>query len=488
MKGKKNSIGLNVLHMFYSTALSSVLNAIALIVLANYLNSKDYGILSVALAFAMIMSYFTDSGLSEIVLREGSRKNSNIEVILSSYIKLRTILLVVTFGIGFIIIHLTTQSSELINMAYYLIIPMVLGVAMQSIGTTYFKLSEKMQYSGYIKMCSSSCLIIIILIGILLNLNSLLIAFMYGFAYFLAGLFSVFLILKEIKVSLSSPFHKELFSQFWSFLLSGLLFVTLPQIGPLVLEKTLTLSEVGFFAVAYRIPQALTQLPLVIAAAFIPVLFRQFNSNQMIKHRDLNILQIKVMGIIGMGMAIPFYYMSDTIIGIILGEDWVMAATLLKVLSLMLVFQSMSIALADGLTSMGKQNNRTVVQAMALLCGIILYFYLSNRIGIIGASYSGVLIEVIALGGFWLLNPHKWEIAKRALLPYMLYFGSSIFLLNYLLNRYPLISVVIHFILLMLLLLIDKELNRNLQEKLKRVEQVYKKKHVRTSKEVGGGL
>ncbi|MFP3488788.1 sugar translocase, partial [Staphylococcus sp. SIMBA_130] len=111
--------------------------------------------------------------------------------------------------------------------------------------------------------------------------------------------------MKEIKVSLSSPFHKELFSQFWSFLLSGLLFVTLPQIGPLVLEKTLTLSEVGFFAVAYRIPQALTQLPLVIAAAFIPVLFRQFNSNQVIKHRDLNILQIKVMGIIGMGMAIP---------------------------------------------------------------------------------------------------------------------------------------------------------------------------------------
>ncbi|MFP3471394.1 hypothetical protein R0J90_15245, partial [Micrococcus sp. SIMBA_144] len=93
------------------------------------------------------------------------------------------------------------------------------------------------------------------------------------------------------------------------------------------------------------------QLPLVIAAAFIPVLFRQFNSNQVIKHRDLTILQIKVMGIIGMGMAIPFYYMSDTIIGIILGENWVMAATLLKVLSLMLVFQSMSIALADGLTS-----------------------------------------------------------------------------------------------------------------------------------------
>ncbi|MFP3361157.1 hypothetical protein R0K17_28005, partial [Planococcus sp. SIMBA_143] len=83
---------------------------------------------------------------------------------------------------------------------------------------------------------------------------------------------------------------------------------------------------------------------------------------------------------------------------------------------------------------------------------------------------------------FWLLNPNKWEIAKRALFPYMLYFGSSIFTLNNLLNRYPLISVVIHFILLMLLLLIDKELKRNLPEKLKKVEQVYKKKNVRTSK------
>ena len=265
MNGKKNSIGLNVIHMFYSTVLSSVFNALALIILANYLESRSYGLLSVALAFAMIMSYFTDSGLSEIVLREGSKRKTSIQSVISSYIKLRILLLGITFILGFIIIHLTNTNEELIRTAYYLVIPMVMGVAMQGIGTTYFQLVEKMQYAGFIRMLSSIFLIITIVIGMAMSLHPFVISFLYGFSYFLAGACAIVLVHRHIKITLKSTFHKGLLFQLWSFLLSGLLFVLLPQLGPIILEKTVTLKQVGFFAVAYRIPQALNQLPNVVA-------------------------------------------------------------------------------------------------------------------------------------------------------------------------------------------------------------------------------
>ena len=41
-----------------------------------------------------------------------------------------------------------------------------------------------------------------------------------------------------------------------------------PQLAPILLNYTLPLSMVGVFAVAYRMPAALYQVPGVIAGAF----------------------------------------------------------------------------------------------------------------------------------------------------------------------------------------------------------------------------
>ncbi|MDP4552608.1 oligosaccharide flippase family protein [Alkalihalobacillus macyae] len=488
MNGKKNSIGLNVIHMFYSTILSSVFNALALIILANYLESRSYGLLSVALAFAMIMSYFTDSGLSEIVLREGSKRKTSIQSVISSYIKIRMLLLGITFIIGFIVIHLTNNNEELIQTAYYLVIPMVMGVAMQGIGTTYFQLVERMQFAGFIRMLSSIFLISTIVIGMAMSLHPYVISFLYGFSYFLAGLCAIILVHRHIKINFKSIFHKGLLFQLWSFLLSGLLFVILPQLGPIILEKTVTLKQVGFFAVAYRIPQALNQLPNVVAGAFFPVLFRYYNHHQLDKHLSLNILQVKIMALIGIGVAIPFYYMSSLIIQLLFGEEWMFAAGLLKVLSLMLIFQSMGIALADGLTSLGRQNKRTLIQSISVLAGIFLYFFMSKSIGVVGASYAGVLIEAIALFGFWLLNPNRSIIARKAIIPYLSYFAVCLIVIEQVLHAYPILAVIVHLLLLLILVFLDKELSHQSMIKLKSFRNSLRKRYVRKSREVGGGF
>lgn len=92
----------------------------------------------------MVMGYFTDAGLSNIVLREGAKQVVTQEVLLSSYVKLRFLLLIFTFFLGFITLHiLYFDGPEIIQTGYLLIIPLVTGVALQSIGTTYFQLCEK---------------------------------------------------------------------------------------------------------------------------------------------------------------------------------------------------------------------------------------------------------------------------------------------------------------------------------------------------------
>lgn len=465
---KKNSIAKNIMHLFYSTALSSGLNAVALIVLAYYLQSHYYGMFSVILAFAMIMGYFTDAGLSDIVLREGSKKTVDPSILLSSYIKMRMGLLVVTFVFGFIFIHLSNaDNEELIHTAYFLIIPMVTGVALQSIATTFFQLMEKMQYSGLIRIISSLCLVVTLSIGMIVNVSPLLICTFYGLSYFVAGLFGIYLVSKRVEISLTSKFHKGLLQNLGSFTLGGLLFVILPHLGPLVLEKTLTLKEVGIFAVAYRIPQALQQIPFIVAGAYYPVLFRSFNHHLLDDHLKHHISLIKIITLVGMGMTIPFYHLSDFIIPMFFGGEWIQAAFPLKILSIMLTLQAVNIALADGLTTRSLQHFRTTVQCIAVFLGVFLYIFFSTSIGVIGGAIAGLAIETVALLGFWFCTPNRWIIAKRALIPYLSYFIFCLISMDYLFHSLPFLAVISNFFLFALAFLMDKEIRYKIKGYIK---------------------
>jgi O-antigen/teichoic acid export membrane protein len=458
-KTKKNSIAKNILHLFYSTALSSVLNATALIVLAYYLQSYYYGMFSVVLAFAMIMGYFTDAGLSDIVLREGSKKEVDPSILISSYIKMRIGLLFVTFVCGFVIIHISNSGHrELIQTAYFLIIPMVTGIALQSIGTTFFQLIEKMQYYGLIRIISSVCLVLTLSLGMLFRVNPLIICTLYGLSYFAAGIFGVYLVSKNVQIRLKNPFHKGLLQNLGSFTLGGLLFVMLPQLGPLVLEKTITLKEVGLFAVAYRIPQALQQIPFIVAGAYYPVLFRSFNNNHLDDHLRYNITLIKIITLVGMAMTIPLYHMSDFVINLLFGEKWNEAAFPLKILSLMLTLQAINIALADGLTTRAMQSYRTVVQLIAVISGVFLYLFFSKSFGVSGAAFVGVMIEALALLGFWICIPNRWIIAKKVIIPYLTFFIICLISIDFFLDSFPFLAVVINFVLLALMVVVDKEI------------------------------
>ncbi|KMJ58744.1 hypothetical protein AB685_06575 [Bacillus sp. LL01] len=479
MKQKGNSISTNIFHLFYSTALSSVLNAGALIILAYYLQSYHYGLFSVVLAFAMIMSYFTDAGLSDIVLREGSVKGADVSVVISSYIKMRAGLLIVTFAVGFLLIEiLHGNNAELIRTAYFLVLPMVTGVAMQSIGITYFQLKEKMQYCGLIRIISAICLVSSILIGMLFSLSPVTISSLYGCSYLAGGLFGIAMLIKSMKINFRGKFHKGLLQNLGSFTLGGLLFVLLPHLGPLVLERTLTLQEVGLFAVAYRIPQALQQIPFIVAGAYYPVLFQHFNHQRLKEHLSLLISQTKIMALIGMVMTIPFYYLSEIIIGLLFGENWLEAVLPLKILSILLTLQAVNISLADGLTTRARQLYRTSVQLVAVIIGIILYVFFSSQFGLIGAAFAGITIELVTLIGFWLFTAERGEVARKVLVPYLTLFMVLLVLFEYFLHIYPILAVILHLVSLFSFLILDKELKEKLKLFIKiALQKKWKKQH-----------
>jgi O-antigen/teichoic acid export membrane protein len=415
---RKNSIGRNIIHLFIGTVLSRGINAVTLIILAKYLNSYQYGMFSVALAFSMVMGYFTDVGLSNIVLREGAKQGNDIKVIIGSYVKLRIILLIATFLGSFGIIHTIYENNELIRMVYYLIIPMVIGLAMQSIGITYFQLVEQMQYVSIIRILSSILLGVAITIGMILAIPPFQIAFIFGMSYFLAGLYGIYMVHKSIGLTLKLPFQKGLLDQIGLFIISGLVIMLLPHMGPLILENTMPLAQIGLFAVAYRIPSALYQVPGIVGGAFYPVLFKHYSAGRVQEHERLSVLQFKMMVLIAMLLTIPIFHAADIIIAFLFGDNWISAKEPLRILAVLLILQGGGVALADGLTTQGLQGRRTTIQLLTAILGVGLYWILSMLYELKGAVYAALFIELIAMLGFCIMSPNRWRLLKSVLLPY----------------------------------------------------------------------
>ncbi|KWW14047.1 sugar translocase [Peribacillus simplex] len=484
MNTKKNSIFINIVHLFYSTILSNVLNAATLILLANYFNSKNYGIFSVALALAMVMNFFTDLGVSNTFLREGT-KLENLGRTFSSYMKIRIVCLLLTFIVFSFGIGILYQEQDVLYMIYSLMIPMVIGLAMQSIGITYFQLIERMQFIASIKIFSSVALIISTAVSMGLQVDVHTAAFLYGFSYLSGGLYSLYLLLKKAEMNWRTSFERQLLTNLSPFLISGLFIMLIPQLGPLVLEKTLPLTLVGLFAVAYRIPSALYQIPGVIAGAFFPLLFKQYNRGELGEHTRLNILQMKIMSYIGMCMTISLFYLAAYLVTLLFGAEWGSAVQPLKILAFIIVLQGFNIAIADGLTTRGLQNRRTIVQFFTITIGLLSFYYMSINYAVAGAAFAVLTMEIVSFIGYVIAYPEKKTVIAKVILPYGSFFTISFSLMHYSLSKHPFIAMISTIMMVTAaILLLDKQIKHLITGFIKKK---HNSKHVQDGRQKENG-
>ena len=451
----------NIIHLFYSTILANLLQAVSLIALANFFNAQHYGMFSVAIAVTFVMLFFTDLGLTNTFLREGAKDGVDLGKILSSYIKIRMILLIFISIIGYIAIHYMYADRNVIYMMINVMFFMLIGLTFQNIGIAYFQLMERMKYIALIKVVSASVVIIITCFCIFGELPVYVTARLYAFGYMIGGLFSIYIMRKKTKMNMKVVIHKTLFWQLTPFIISGFLIMSTPQLAPILLNYTLPLSMVGVFAVAYRMPAALYQVPGVIAGAFYPVLFKHYNQKNLEEHTKLSLLQIKSMAIVGICMTIGLYYLAPYFISIFFHEEWSNAVEPLQILSFLIVLQSLNIAIADGLTTSGRQNKRTVVQCIALVIGGIMLYSFSSIGGVIGAAYAMVLFEIVALVGYIAVSVVRKKIVFQIVIPYTIYFGVTFIGVQYMLHTYHFIALVLNTLIVVVgIFLYDYELKK----------------------------
>lgn len=461
----------NASYLFISNVVVRLITAFAAIVVARYLGVADYGLLSLAIAVTTVAAYFTDMGLSNTFIREATKEDKeDLKVLVGSHFKIRFVFVGI---VGAILLFFTetfySDDNFLKKTIYFMAFPTIIGATLQGVGVAYFQAIQQMHFIAYIRILSGVVTSSTLFLGLLFKWPLLLLATMYGFSSFIGGFYSTYLLSR--RTPLLVGWNRKLLDGLWSFTFGGLLVMLLPQIPPIILEKVSSIQEVGYFSAAYRIPSVLYQVPGIIAAAFYPLLFKYGSSNQKLKHLEISITQTKMMTMLGGVMVLPFFLYSEWWINLIFGSGWDNISSLLSVVSLVVLLQSINYPLADSLTTRGLQSKRTLVMFLSIILAICCYYYFGGKYGSLGAAVTVITTEVFLLIGFVFFNNGlSKQILKKGTFNNLLSFCLTIFIAYFIkMYLHPLFgSVFFVFLFLGLAVYFDNLIRKQLLTYLKR--------------------
>lgn len=452
----------NASYLFVSNVIIRIITAATTILVARTLGAEDYGVLSLSLAFAAVAGYFTDVGLTHTLIREATKENANLPVLMSSFFKVRLLLAIFTCICCTILMEILYGNTNFKIVLYLVVMPSIFGAAIQGVGAAYFQVIEKMHITALIRTIAGLVISLSLALGIVFSWNLKILGFAYGISGIIAGIISLVLVLRRIHIF--TGWNNNILKGLSSFTVSGFIIMLLPQLGLVILEMVSSLKEVGHFALAYRIPSVLYQLPGVVALAFYPLLFRYGNSGMLRDHRQLNIIQLKLMSHLGILMSIPFLLYPDWWTLLLFGDNWLEVSASLSILSVLVIIQAISYPIADALTTTGFQARRMKVLFVGVITSLPVYIILGAKYGSVGAASAAIVTEVIILLGFSISIKKSLSLLFKGL-SYNLLSLTITVLIHYivLVKIYPLIANVLALIAFSgTSVFLDKDLRRRI--------------------------
>jgi len=411
----KARIARNAFYLSLSDVGMRLISTLVTILVARYLGPEEFGVLAVALAFSGVASYFTDLGVTHVMVREGTKPGAEMGRLLSGALHLRlTMALFTTLGVV-ILVPLIYPSPLLWQAVLLVTLPTLWAGVFRGIGASYFWISQEMEYVALINTVAVLTQVGVLLLGVLLGWQIVSLALAYGLSACMGALVGIFLLRRRIWFS--GGRYPELLQGLWAFTAAGIFALLLPQLGPLTLPRTADLEETGFFGVGYRFPGVLYTLPSVIARAFYPQLFYH-GQRDLAAHRRLAEKELRVLGVLGFLLAIPFSLYAKWIIRVLFGPAWVEGGgRVLAILAWLVAFQALSTSLGDYLTTQGLQSRRTGVLGSVTVLGIGLYLLGGKWAGAVGAAWAAFTVEALLMVGCLLASPGFEEMAVRSLFP-----------------------------------------------------------------------
>jgi O-antigen/teichoic acid export membrane protein len=378
--------------------------------LARYLGPEVYGQWSFALSFVSFFAVFVDFGFTILIIKELARDKTKSPEYVGNILTMKLVLSLLTIGLAATIIEFLSQDPIVINLVYFLSLYIVInnfGVLFQAI----FRANEKMEYEAFCRILQSVALLLSAAFLILSNSSVLIISFAFLAASFIGAGFSLlfirtYLFKPSFKVNLK--IWKEIVKKAWPFLLSGAFYMIYYVMGSIMLGLFSDMKEVGYYNAACNLFFAVFVIPDVITVSFFPKISYFYEKNKT-DFKKIFFHYRKTMIIAGLLAGTGLFLLSDLFVNIIYSSAYFPSIFLLKILSFMMFFKSLSFVYNWFLFSSDEQKKVLIASGLAALLNIILNYFLIIRYNAVGATVSMVITEIFLLAVFYFYFKKKWR-------------------------------------------------------------------------------
>lgn len=394
---RRNLFG-NIAKLFSNSAISQGFTALALLLTARELGATLYGQLAACLALASVLSVGFNLGLDIWLLREGARSQYRISELIGSSLSIK-------LGLGLIwvlalsLIGLILQNPSFPPALLTLTAIMVWFDSILMTALSAFKASLRNEYTLIIESSSDFIwfigTLILIYLGtrlpeayVTLRLVILLATCIIAY-YLIHRLLGLHISREIIQISLKAcpPYA-----------LSEFLALALMRLDVIIVAFALGNYSVGLYSPAVSIVNALFFIPLSVYMVMVPSLSHLFESDLLQAWKSSKRFTL-LLSVVGGLSSILLFVCADWVVAL-LGESFAGSGMILRILSVIVLLKSLSFAMAGILVAGGRQSQRVIIQAIAVVLGTLMNLAVVFRYGINGVAVVFVITELILFLGY----------------------------------------------------------------------------------------
>ena len=388
-----------------SNIIAQVLSMIATIKIARIFTTDDYGLFSIVIVNAGMLSTVSLLGLRNIVIRTIARDSQKKKRILSSVIIFRSIF-VLLIALLFLILgdYLLKETPSLVTI---LIVVFVFSQHLWDIIESILFGEENMKPSSILNLTFTTVYVLAILItpDKYLTLSLVLMLFIFNqfiksIALFITSRFFKLIRLQDFKIINSFDVLKNLFKESWPYYLLGILTIFTTQLPFLFLKWNSNLEEVAFYSASFKLIQPMQLMIVLLLTAVFPRFSKLYKSDYK-KFSEYVVLTLNFIVFLGSLMSFILSVFGKEIMLLVFGVKYIETGFLFSILIWYSLLFSIFNFIGTVLGSIDKQKN---LMYLSIFYTIILTIFLwfGSKHGAIG------LVLAFIVGGFVNMTYH-WK-------------------------------------------------------------------------------
>ena len=366
---------------------------------ARYLGPEQFGLLNYAFALTAIISLLSTLGLEQIIIRDLVKEPSLKNVTLGTSFVLKLAGSFFSIILSILIVSLMRPGEYL---TIFIVSIIAFGTLFQSSDVIDLFFKSQVE-SKYPVLSKSIPFIIIHLFKIYLIINNApLIAFAWAamaeVAFGALGLMITYRLtknnIKEWKFTYKRA--KELLSESWPLLLSGIAVLIYMRIDQIMLGQIVGDTSVGHYSAALKLSEVWYTIPIAIMNSATPIITKSFTTDLSQYYVRLQKL-FNLMTLIGLGLAIPTTFLAPLIIQVIYGKEYLVSATILSIHIWTSIFVGWGLLRDMVLVTQKLVKIVLVTTVVGAICNVVLNLFLIPSYFGVGAAWATLISQVFSV-------------------------------------------------------------------------------------------